>query len=221
MCLFLGLSTAATIAAWSVAAHGGDVDSARFHDELTRLSVGSFSTLQHARENDGYGVAEAEIVEIWQDRYPAETWFYQEQALLGETADYIEPSQKDRPYFARVIQSVETEPGVVRRSVHRLKDAREALGAWRGDNPLSDLSRDDLLPSECAVTVMRVAKNFWQSTSEKCANAYKGAEYAISLGVVTEGVYANWDRGFTADGAVVWGPSDGGYVFRRKTDREE
>lgn len=205
---------------WSATSHAGDAEKVSFHKELTRLTVGSFSTLKHARENTGYGVAEAEIVEIWRDKKADEVWFYQEQALLGENADEIDLSQKDRPYFARVIRSVETEPGIVRRSIHKLKDAESVRGAWRNETPLANLSRDDLKPSECAITVTRIAKNFWRSESDKCPNEYKGAVYALSLGVVTQAGYANWDRGFASDGAVVWGPVSGGYVFRPKVVAE-
>lgn len=55
----------------------------------------------------------------------------------------------------------------------------------------------------------------WRSTSEKCPNAYKGAAYALSLGFAIDGQYANWDRGFAADGKHVWGPATGGYIFTR------
>lgn len=187
-----------------------------FHDELTAISTGSFSTLQHAIENPGYGVAEAEIVEIWPGQADDEIWFYQEQAFLGETPETIDPAMKARPYFARVIRSVETEPGIVRRSVYKLKKPEMAAGRWKDAAPLERLSPEDLRPSECDITFIRIAHNFWRSESQKCPNLYKGAEYAISLGVVTSGAYANWDRGFDANGSVVWGPKKGGYVFQRK-----
>lgn len=184
-------------------------------DELTDLSVGSFSTIEQARRDGRYGVAEAEIVRIWAERTDGR-WLYQEQALLGESAAVLDPAMKEKPYFARVIRSIEVAPGVVERTVHRLKDPSKARGAWRGPSPLADLTPDDLLASECKITVERVAEKMWRSTSEKCPNAYKGASYAISLGVIVDGRYANWDRGFAADGAVVWGPTGGGYVFVRK-----
>lgn len=185
-----------------------------FHDELTNLTVGSFSTLQHAKENSGYGVAEAEVIQIWHDRGDG-VWFYQEQALLGESADAIDPANKSAPYFVRVIKSTEIESGVVRRSIHKLINPEVARGAWRDPAQFNGVSVDDLEPSECAITVTRIANKFWRSESEKCPNAYKGAVYAVSLGIVTDDGYANWDRGFSSDGEVVWGPTLGGYVFRR------
>jgi hypothetical protein len=184
-------------------------------DELTEISVGSFSTLDQARRDDRYGVAEAEIRRIWPNRKDGH-WLYQEQTLLGESAAAIDPGMKERPYFARVIHSVEIAPGVVERSVHRLKDPAKARGGWRKDAPLGALSPADLEPSDCKITVERVAEDMWRSSSGKCPNAYKGASYAVSLGVAIEGRYANWDRGFSADGALVWGPADGGYIFTRK-----
>jgi hypothetical protein len=56
----------------------------------------------------------------------------------------------------------------------------------------------------------------WRSNSGKCPNAYKGAAYAVSLGVLTEGRYANWDRGYNAEDERVWGPTTGGYIFIRR-----
>lgn len=183
-------------------------------DELTAMTVGSFSTIDQARRDSRYGVAEAEIVRIWPERRDG-VWMYQEQTLLGETAATVDPAMKAKPYFARVIHSVEDKPGVVTRTVHRLKAPDKALGAWKTVAPLRRLTPDDLLSSECTITVERVAEKMWRSTSAKCPNAYKGAAFALSLGIAVDGQYANWDRGFSADGAQVWGPSSGGYIFKR------
>jgi hypothetical protein len=183
--------------------------------ESSAMTTGSYTTVDQARRDSRYGVAEAEIVRIWPERRDGH-WFYQEQALLGENAATIDRSMKEKPYFARVIHSIEISPGVVRRTVHRLKDAAAAKGAWKSKEPLAGLSPDDLLPSECTITVERVAEKMWRSTSDKCPNNYKGASYALSLGVSTEDRYANWDRGFAADGKLVWGPPGGGYIFVRK-----
>ncbi|MBI1392770.1 MAG: hypothetical protein GC152_08525 [Alphaproteobacteria bacterium] len=186
-----------------------------FLEELASVSVGSFSTHDQARRDERYGVAEAEIVRIWPDRDDG-MWLYQEQAFLGERWDEVDPGQKDRPYFARVIHSVETAPGVVRRSVHKLKDPDAARGTWRAASPLEALSPDDLLPSECGITAERIAEGFWRSQSDKCPNAYKGADYALSISLFSPGRYANWDRGLKVDGAHVWGPEAGGYIFVRR-----
>jgi hypothetical protein len=191
-----------------------DPSSASHLPELTAMTVGSFSTVDQAQRDSRYGVAEAEIVRIWPERTDG-VWLYQEQSLLGETAASADPAMKAKPYFARVIHSVETESGVVMRTVHRLKDPQKALGAWKKASPLKGLTPKDLLPSECSITVERVAEKFWRSTSAKCPNAYRGAAYAISLGVTVDGQYANWDRGFTADDKHVWGPATGGYIFKR------
>lgn len=187
---------------------------AAYLDELTAMTVGSFSTIAQAREDGRYGVAEAEIVRVWPDRTDG-VWLYQEQALIGESAARRDRAMKARPYFQRVVHSVETAPGIVTRFVHKLKEPQRALGAWKSKAPLAGLSPDDLMESECAITVERIAAKMWRSASEKCPNAYKGAAYAFSLGIVTDGQYANWDRGFTAEGKHVWGPATGGYIFKR------
>ena len=189
-----------------------------YHHELTALSVGSFSTLEHAKRDSGYGVAEAEIVRIWPDRNDG-VWLYQEQALLGYDVAELDATMKDRPYFARIIHSREIEPGIVKRTIHKLKNASQAQGAWQEQEPLKTFSPSNLEKSECSITVMRIAENFWRSESEKCPNAYKGAAYAVSYGITTVDQYANWDRGFKEDGTHVWGPATGGYIFNRKKER--
>lgn len=208
----LGVAAASLVA--TQASYAEDSASTAFLLELTTLSVGSFSTLDQARRDGRYGVAEAEIVRIWPERTDG-VWLFQEQALLGESAAKIDHAMKARPYFLRVVHSVETAPGVVTRTVHRLKDPARALGAWKLKAPLAGLSPADLEPSECSIVVERIAEKFWRSTSAKCPNAYKGAAYAVSLGVSIDGQYANWDRGFAVDGTLVWGPASGGYVFKK------
>ncbi len=207
-------SCLAILAGSVAAANAAEAPKVDYLAELTAMTVGSFSTIEHAKRDARYGVAEAEIVRIW----PARTdgvWLYQEQALLGESAAKFDRSLKAKPYFLRVIHSVETAPGVVTRTVHRLKNPAAALGAWKTKTPLAGLLPDDLEASECTISVERVAEKFWRSTSARCPNAYKGAAYAVSMGVTVDGQYANWDRGFAADGTHVWGPASGGYIFKR------
>ncbi|RMF07466.1 MAG: hypothetical protein D6763_12285 [Alphaproteobacteria bacterium] len=193
-------------------AHSGE---SMLAEELATLSVGSFTTIAQARRDPRYGVAEAEIVRIWPERQDG-VWLYQEQAYLGDTPSAIDPTRKDRPYFARVIQLVETGPNTVERRVFKLENPASALGAWRHPAPLIDMSPGDLRPSECVMVARRVAEKFWYSESGKCPNDYKAAAYAVSLSVVVDGTYANWDRGFASDGRQVWGPADAGYIFVRK-----
>lgn len=186
-----------------------------YHSELLALSLGSFTSIEQSARDNRYAVVESEIVRIWPDREDG-YWFYQEQALLGQTPDNVDRSIKDKPYLVRVIHSVEVEPGVFRRTPHKLKNPAATLGAWRTEAPLSNVSLDDLVPVACSLTLKRVAENYWISQSEPCPNAYKGASYALSLGVKHEGGYANWDRGFTEAGEHVWGPATGGYIFKAK-----
>ncbi|MEM9705271.1 MAG: chromophore lyase CpcT/CpeT [Pseudomonadota bacterium] len=185
-------------------------------DELADLSVGSFTTVEQSARDDRYGVAEAEIIRIWSGRSDG-VWLYQEQAYLGDRPNAVDRAAKERPYFARVIHNTEVSPGVVRRTVHKITDAERVRGAWNDPTLFSSLSPEtDLSPSECAITAERVAEGFWRSQSDKCPNSYKGADYALSLSVITNGRYANWDRGLKEDGAHVWGPKSGGYIFIRK-----
>ena len=62
-----------------------------------------------------------------------------------------------------------------------------------------------------------MAAGHWIGRTESCANNYKGAAFMQSLSIAEHDLYANWDRGFDAAGNRVWGPANGGYVFRRLT----
>ncbi len=86
----------------------------------------------------------------------------------------------------------------------RLREPARWAGLKDGDPRLTRITPADLAPGHFA------------SRTETCLNSYKGAVTMRSLSVTTPDTYANWDRGFATDGQRVWGPAEGGYIFRRQ-----
>ena len=151
---------------------------------------------------------------IWPERDDG-IWLYQEQAILG-AAGAVDPANKDRPYFQRVVQMTAMENGQVRRSIYTLPAPAGGVGGWREAGALAELSPAGFGGKTCDVFVERIARGLWYGESEpNCPNSYKGAVRMTNQTVITAEGYGNWDRGWSADDDLVWGPAEGGYAFDR------
>lgn len=176
--------------------------------EYAALAPGSYTTAAQAARDPRYDTVEAEVVRIWPDRTDG-VWVYQEQAIINREG--LTPAQaKAQPYFQRVGHIHRGADGRLRRDNYSLKAPKAFVG--RG----AALTPADLGPAGCHNILERVAAGFWTARTETCANGYTGAVEMRSLSVQTADTYANWDRGFAADGTRVWGPADGGYIFVKK-----
>jgi hypothetical protein len=185
-------------------------------EEYAATAVGRFSTEAQHRADARYDIVEARIIRIWPERTDG-VWLYQEQAIInapGLTPD----AARARPYFQFVARVVEIAPGVLRRDNFRVKDGAKWLNLGPGDARLATLAPDDLAAPSCHNRLERVASGVFIGGTETCANAFRGAVMMESRSVTTSDAYVNWDRGFDAKGARVWGPADGGYIFRRVAD---
>jgi uncharacterized protein (DUF1330 family) len=177
-------------------------------DAFVRLQVGSFSSGVQARQDKRYDVAVWHIVEIWPQAAPGERWLYTESWLEGAP----------KPYLQRVSRVREDGAGAVRVQRYTLPEAERWVGAWQEPTRFAALERAQLtqLTGCDGVMVRTAAQRFEGGTvGAGCANAYKGARYAVSSALLGADEMVNWDRGFAADGSQVWGPADGGYRFRR------
>jgi hypothetical protein len=177
-------------------------------DEYARIAPGSYTTAAQAKRDDRYDTVEAEVVRIWPERTDG-LWFYQEQAIINREG--LTPSQaKAQPYFQRVGRVHRQKDGTLRRDNHVIKNAKAFVGKPE------TLKFEDLGPTGCHNILDRVAVGYWTARTENCRNSYRGAAEMRSISVQTADAYANWDRGFSADGKLVWGPTDGGYIFVKK-----
>lgn len=176
-------------------------------------SVGVFSTIAQHRADPRYDEAEAVIARIWPDRTDG-IWMYQEQAVI--TRPGVTPAEaRHTPYFQRIAHIVRLPDGRLRRDNMVIKNPARFVGLGRPGyyGPLP--GPDDLGAAGCHNIITPIATGHFTATTENCANSYRGAATMLSLAIISPDTYANWDRGFDAAGARVWGPDAGGYIFRR------
>jgi hypothetical protein len=184
-----------------------------FGPELIALTAGSFTSAEQAAQDPAYSVVESEIVRIWPEQ-KGKLWFYQENAILS--TDGKPGPGKTKPYFQRVFSIAAMPDGRFRREVFELKEPAKAVGAWSHAKPLAEVTPQTLGPQGCHTVMTRVAREVWLSQTEDCKNDWRGAVGMIGIGIRTAEVSANWDRGVDKDGNQVWGPTGGGYIFKRK-----
>jgi hypothetical protein len=178
-------------------------------DLLCAWMTGSFDSGAQAAADSSYFDIELEMVPVWTDRTDAR-WFYVEQAVA---------TAKDRPYRQRVYRVVRLDADTFESAVFSLPDPGRFVGAWRENAPLAAIGPEDLEVREgCAVELRRNADGrFTGSTRDRqCTSSLRGAAYATSEVVITDGRLESWDRGFDADGEQVWGAVTGPYVFLRQ-----
>lgn len=180
--------------------------------EMAGLMTGSFTTLPQAERDERYGVVESEIVRIWPQRTDG-IWLYQENAWLGDTPEEADRSAKDRPYFQRIVHIATAGPAMVRRTSYDLSERAPYAGFWRTPEAMP---AEALGAQTCTGLAHRVAEQYWFAELD-CPNAYRGAVRVVSQSINRPGEYANWDRGFGAEGQHIWGPETGGYLFTEIT----
>lgn len=175
-------------------------------DDYVAMATGSFSSAAQAAQDKRYGHVNMDITEIWHGGKD-KRWLYVESRYQGQ------------PPYRQRINLLELQPdGSLRSTLFALPDPESWAGAWATPERFNDLTQDQLSPLEnCVISVARAGKARFESgtTGQGCDNQYKGASYAISKRIVEPDHFINWDRGFSADGTLVWGPAAGGYRFVR------
>ncbi|MGA9117077.1 MAG: chromophore lyase CpcT/CpeT [Bacteroidota bacterium] len=201
------LLLAALFSGWLAAAHASDTDCRRLVDWMT----GSFSSARQAAADSSYYDIALRMARIWTDREDG-YWFYVEQAV-AETAD--------KPYRQRVYRVSQVESDLFKSEVFLIPDPEKYVGEWRKENPLRDVSPDDLeLRGGCTVFLRLDARGAFTggTVGRACASDRRGAAYATSEVVIGPGRIESWDRGFDESGRQVWGAVRGPYVFIRRAD---
>jgi hypothetical protein len=173
---------------------------------LVEWMSGSFSSAEQAAADSAYYDIRLEMVRVWPERSDAH-WMYIEQAVAGNT---------DAPYRQRVYRVTQIEEDLFKSEVFTLPDPEEHVGAWASDDPLHELTPDDLeLRGGCAVFLRQDALGEFSggTVGRGCGSELRGAAYATSEVVVGPGRIESWDRGFDSEGNQVWGAEKGPYVF--------
>lgn len=186
----------------------GRVARADVLEDYVALQAGTFSSAAQARKDAGYDAVTWHIVEIWSGRDPGERWLYTEsRADTGAS-----------PYMQRITRLRAGPDGTIAATRYTMPDAARYVGAWRDPSLFAELVPAALieLPG-CDLTITRVDAGRFEGATRGhlCRNSYKGASYATSQSSLTEEGLVNWDRGFDADGRLVWGPPAGPYRLER------
>ncbi|MEO1245028.1 MAG: CpcT/CpeT family chromophore lyase [Pseudomonadota bacterium] len=182
-------------------------------DDYVELATGSFSTAAQAASDSRYDAVTWHIAEIWQDREDDGRWLYSESWIDGS----------ERPYMQRLSRVSLAKDGSLLAERYILPDTASFVGAHRDTARFDALGIERLEKLEgCDGVLVRAgAKRFEGGTiGKRCGSRYKGASYAISHSTLRKDSMTNWDRGFNADGELVWGPAAGGYRFDRLDDVE-
>jgi uncharacterized protein (DUF1330 family) len=177
-------------------------------DEYVAMQVGDFTSEAQAAQDSRYDVANWHIAEIWGSSKANERWLYTESWIEGAPV----------PYLQRISRATEQPDGTISVRRYALPEAARFTGGWKDTTLFGRLNRDELAEmAGCDLLVMRAGEGRFEGSTvgNRCLNSYKGAAYATSRSVLTAQEMLNWDRGFTADGKLAWGPAAGGYRFRR------
>lgn len=184
--------------------------------EAFAVQATGLSTSAEQSSDPGYDFVASEVFTIDIERGNS-VWLYQQNWILGPEADRsaarkVRTRHQSVPYFQVAIELQDFGDGVVHTTTYRIKpEARaEARAFAAGDG---SFSTDWLAEVACMGQLRALGDGFWTGQAS-CPNGYKGGVRVESISVRALDYHINWDRGFDIEGAQIWGPPDGGYVFR-------
>ncbi|HVU16047.1 MAG TPA: chromophore lyase CpcT/CpeT [Candidatus Didemnitutus sp.] len=177
-------------------------------ETLVRRLTGSFSNLNQARSDFSYHTVALHSCEIWSERIDG-PWFYLEQSL--EDAPGV-------PYRQQVYQFTVHSDGGVTVQVYGLADPVAWTGVWKDPSKPPAAGPDGLrLAEACTIALAAQSDGSLKGQTEGCAcrSELRNADYAKTDLTISDSSLVVWDRGFSAKNIQVWGPSHGGFEFRR------
>lgn len=181
--------------------------------ELATLMSGYFSSAEQAKNDKDYFEIELRVVPIWLSRADG-PWLYVEQA---------DAKTPGKPYRQRVYRLVNVRDGRYESRVYTIKgDPLKFAGAWKGANPLSEISPDNLVERVgCGVFLTKAAPARWKGATngKDCPSDLRGAAYATAEVEISATAMKSWDRGMDADDKQVWGATKGGYLFGKLSEK--
>ena len=181
-------------------------------DDYLALTTGTFDSSAQAAQDDRYDHAIWHKAKIWPEQNDGR-WAYTENWLAGAKA----------PYRQRITQYTLDEHGAIKAQGYIIANAEKYVGAAQDTSLLDGLALEDLTATgTCPAFVARTGATRFESSTvgQSCQNNYKGASYVVSRSITDETGFTNWDRGFNAQGELVWGPSAGGYQFVRSGESQ-
>lgn len=175
-------------------------------EELMGMMTGSFNSAEQEAADSSYYNISLHMYPIWESREG--NWLYVEQALN---------KMQDKPYRQRIYRVELTGGQTFKTAVYALTNPDDAIGKWESPAWFDQFDESILDEREgCGVYLIKTALNSYQGSTKKgeCKSSLRGASYAISEVIISEGVIYSWDQGFDENDKQVWGATKGGYVFR-------
>jgi CpeT protein len=167
---------------------------------------GTYTTTAEAKADTSRNDVTLRIVPIWPQKTDA-YWFYVEQAMTYK---------QEKPYRTAVLRISELN-GNIESKNYKLPHKEFYYGAWKDPSSLSGRITDTSIAPDAVCSIYFQRKNrrkFKGGTGDaKCPNTRKGASYFTNECYLTKSVFYSWDRGWSQEGKVVWGPEDRGYEF--------
>ncbi|MEO1407917.1 MAG: chromophore lyase CpcT/CpeT [Pseudomonadota bacterium] len=183
--------------------------------DFAQDAEGSWTTVEQSSD-PAYDWVESEMRRIWPDRNDG-VWLYQENAIIGSNTDNVlDGDPKSQPYFQVVVNVRDLGDGELHTTTYRVSDRAAARGAY-ATGSFEDTWLGEIA---CMGHMRRIGVGFW-SGDAVCPNSYKGGVKVVSRSVRSPNTYVNWDRGFDVDGNHIWGPAEGGYIFKRKSGEQK
>jgi hypothetical protein len=177
-------------------------------ERLSALLIGNFSSADQAYADRSHRNATLRCARIWPERTDG-PWFYAEQALQ---------SAPEQPYRQIVYQLATTDDGTPELRVFTLLDPIALTNAWRDPLRFSKYAPSALLSQDgCTLALHALPDGSFRgaTSGQGCPSDLNGAAYATTELTLTPDHIISWDRGYNAKGRQVWGPLNGGYVFKR------
>lgn len=185
---------------------GADTNAAA--ERFSSLFAGIYSSAEQSLADKNYHNVSVHCIRIWPQRTDG-TWFYVEHAL----ADGL-----DQPYRQRVHQLVTRDDGTLELRVYTPDDLIAVTGAWRKTVPLADLAPKHLTYLEGGSILLHEMPDgsfVGATSSEGYANTLRGATHATSELTLSAEKMTFLERGYSATGRQVWGPTNGAYILKR------
>lgn len=191
---------------------GSKAQQAEAVESVSTILTGTFDSRDQASADpEHYYEIRLVTLPIWPRRSDGD-WLYVEQAAFGAL---------DRPYRQRVYNIRPAEDGLVASDVYELPgDPLDFAGAWRDrEDPFAGFGPEALTLREgCTILLRAVDGHFVGETlGDGCLSTLRGAAWATSEVTLSEDLITSWDRGWNAAGEQVWGATEGGYRFVRRS----
>jgi len=169
--------------------------------------TGEYSSAEQATKDSAYFHIDLKMTRIWPEKKTG-AWIYVEQA----TAETPDEPYRQRVYFVR-----ELGDGQFSSDIYTIPEEEKFVGAWKDPSVFSDMSQFDLKYKDgCAVFLDYDGFQYSGKTNEgTCKSSLRGAEYATSEVIITDGVLESWDRGYDEEQNQVWGAEKGAYIFKK------